>query len=202
MSDNRRRREQETRLPAADLLLWAGLVAFGALTRIYLQGLPNVAPIAALALFAGYLLRNWVVAACVPLAAMVLSDIYIGSYDWRLMVTVYAMLALPVAFRSVARGAVGRMSSRRTLARGTLDLLGCSLISSVLFFGVTNLASWWRFEIYERSLAGVIDCYVMALPFFRYTIVGDLGFVCLLFGGHRLAAWCASKIPQWGGIDR
>lgn len=180
----------------------AALIAFGAVTRIYLQTLPNVAPIAALALFSGYLLRNRSLAVAVPLASMALSDLYIGSYDWRLMVTVYTMLAIPVGLRSLPRKAVRWLATRRTWTRGLCTLVGCSLLSSVLFFLVTNLASWWRFEIYERNLSGILDCYVAAIPFFRYTVVGDLGFAFLLFGGHWAAAILAGRHPQWSGFNR
>ena len=66
-------------------------------------------------------------------------------------------------------------------------LVTCSLAMSLLFFLTTNLGVWLWFNTYERSVAGLLQCYVQALPFFRYTLSGDLIFACLLFGSHAFA---------------
>ena len=64
------------------------LVLVGAQVRIWLQDLPNFAPVAALALFAGYYFRSWLLALCLPLSIMAISDLAIGGYDWRMMALV------------------------------------------------------------------------------------------------------------------
>ena len=52
----------------------------------------------------------------------------------------------------------------------------CSLLASVLFFLVTNFGCWLWFDLYEHSVSGLVHCYAQALPFFRYTLAGDLVF--------------------------
>jgi hypothetical protein len=42
-------------------------------------------------------------------------------------------------------------------------------------------------------MAGLIACYVAAIPFFHYTLLGDLFFVGALFGLFELAKM---KFPQ------
>src|SRR5436190_15173390 len=79
------------------------LVAAGAMSRIYFRELPNFAPIAAMALFAGYFFRTARVAVLVPLLAMSLSDLVIGGYQWQMMVIVYGSLTLPVALGPLLR---------------------------------------------------------------------------------------------------
>jgi hypothetical protein len=60
-------------------------------------------------------------------------------------------------------------------------LLGCSLLSSVLFYLATNaVCLGW----YEPTLAGVIHCYVQGLPFFKYTLAGDMLFALATFGAY------------------
>ena len=73
-------------------------------------------------------------------------------------------------------------------AAATGGLLGCSLGASVWFFLATNFAHWVFYDMYAKTAAGLLQCYAAALPFFRYTLAGDLGFACLLFGGYALAA--------------
>jgi hypothetical protein len=72
-------------------------------------------------------------------------------------------------------------------AASTAALVGCSLAASVMFFLVTNFAHWAIYDMYEKSAAGLLHCYAMALPFFRYTLAGDLSFACVLFGGYAVA---------------
>jgi len=164
------------------------LIVLGVLLRIYFRDLPNFAPVAALALFAGYYFRSWVAALCVPLGVMALSDVFIGGYDWRMMALVYGMLAAPVALRGplrryldVSRGGLGRATGAVT------GLVACSLGASLAFFLVTNFGSWLWFDMYEHTTAGLATCYTQALPFFRYTLAGDLFFAVALFGGYGLA---------------
>ncbi len=188
------------------------LVAAGAATRLLVRDIPNFAPIAALALFAGYLFADRRLALWVPLGAMVASDWVIGGYDWRLMAVVYASLAMPAfwgpslrRWLPIARGgsasggsASGGSASGGSASGGSASgggasgggawgsvatLVGCSLAGSLLFFATTNLAVWALGSMYEHSWAGLAHCYVRALPFFRYTLAGDLVFSTVLFSG-------------------
>jgi hypothetical protein len=72
-----------------EAVVFALLVSLGVAARLSLQDLPNFAPVAALALFAGYFFRSSALAAAVPLSVMLLSDLAIDFYHWGVMVTVY-----------------------------------------------------------------------------------------------------------------
>ena len=167
-----------------EAILFVVLVVMGAALRISLQELPNFAPVAGLALFAGYFFRSRIVAIGVPVCVMVISDAVIGPYAWWQMAVVYSMLALPVMMRGVLRKnfsfAKGTISE---FAKSFTGLLGCSLATSVLFFIVTNaVCLGW----YEPTLAGAAKCYIQALPFFRFTLAGDLAFALLTFGSYAM----------------
>ena len=177
-----------------ELLAFVGLVASCAAARVALQDLPNFAPVAAVALFAGYFFRSGVLALCVPLSAMAISDLFIGGYQWQMMLTVYAMLALPVAARGLLRSQWKFGREATSAWRPFTGLMTCSLLASVLFFLVTNFGCWLWFDLYEHSVSGLAHCYAQALPFFRYTLAGDLVFASALFGGYAVAKqWLASK---------
>jgi len=68
-----------------------------------------------------------------------------------------------------------------------------SVSASVLFFVVTNFAQWLSYPLYSKDAAGLIVCYTAAIPFFHYTLLGDLFFVGALFGLFELAKM---KYPQ------
>jgi hypothetical protein len=157
-------------LSRADLALAMGLVGLDVVARLAPHA-PNFTPVAASALFAGAVLRSRSLALAVPLAAMLASDFILGGSDWRVMGVVYAALALPALL-----GRWGR-------ARGAIVLVPLALSSSLFFFATTNFAVWAFSGMYTHDLVGLVQCYVAALPFLQNTVIGDMFWTMLLFGG-------------------
>ena len=156
------------------------MILLAALSRL-LPHPPNVAPITALALFGGaYLDRKHTF--IVPLAAVLISDYFLGFYEG--MIWVYASF--------IAIGFVGLwLRKHRTAA----NIAGASVFGSVLFFVVTNFGAWATYtDTHPRSLDGVIASYVAAIPFFRNTLLGDACFVALLFGVYAIVRRYVPKL--------
>ena len=167
--------------------LWVSsvLVLLGVGLRLYFQEIPNFAPVAAVALFAGYYLssRKWALA--VPVATMLISDRLIGGYQPALMLANYALLSLPALCGGPLRKHFDITSANgRRSALSLVGLLGCSLGASIIFFVGSNLVTWAVTPWYTRDISGLVNCYVNAIPFFRYTLLGDLSFAACLFGGY------------------
>ena len=135
---------------------------------------PNFTPIGAMALFSGAYLGKRPVAFAAPLGALLLSDLVLGFYHGQ--ATVYFSVALIVMIGMVA---LGRVSPVRVGA--------AAIVSSILFFVITNFGMWLFSGFYPRTLGGLEACYVAAIPFFQNTIAGDLFYATLLFGGFRIA---------------
>ncbi|MEA2982402.1 MAG: hypothetical protein QOF09_4225 [Alphaproteobacteria bacterium] len=160
------------------------LIGFDVAARLLLH-VPNVSPVAASALFAGVMLRHRSLALAVPLAAMPIGDTFAGFYDGRVMAVVYAAMALPAAAGILAR----RYRVARVIAP---TVVACSLI----FFATTNLAVWAFSGMYSLDMAGLVQCYVAALPFLKYTLAGDLFWAAVLFGG----AWLVRRLTARSAI--
>jgi hypothetical protein len=157
-----------------DLLLALFLVVLCVALRL-LPHVSNFSPVAAAALFAGMTLsRRWL-ALAVPLAAMLLSDVFLDGYGWRMMAVVYAALALPAVIGMLARG-----------QRVWPVAIGGALASSLIFYAMTNFAVWALTGLYSADAKGLLECYVAALPFLKYTVAGDLFWSVALFGGAFL----------------
>lgn len=176
------------------------LASLGVGLRLQFQDIPNFAPVAALALFAGFYFPSRAVAVLLPLSVMAITDLVIGGYHPAVMAVVYLSLATPVLLGGPLRRrfalASGERSSRQA-AMAAGGLLGCSLAASVFFFLATNIAHWVCYDMYAKSAAGLLHCYAAALPFFRYTLAGDLVFACVLFGGYALAtAFAAEPVKE------
>ena len=136
--------------------------------------LPNFTPIAAMALFGGAHFADKRLAFGVPLLALLLSDAVQGFHSGLLSVYGSFVLIVVLGF--------GLRSNR-----AILPVAGTALAGSLLFFVITNFAVWAAGMLYPRTSAGLVECYVAALPFFRNTLTGDAFYTAVLFGGFALA---------------
>lgn len=140
---------------------------------------PNVAPIAAMALFGGaYLSRKW--ALVVPILAMIISDYFIGFHS--LWMWVYGSFLLTV---------VMGFWVRKNLSFKNIVL--ASTTSSILFYLITNFGVWFAGTMYPKTLAGLGQSYFMGLPFFRNTLVGDYGYNLVFFGSYAVISALIDK---------
>ena len=115
----------------------------------------------------------------VPLLAMAASDLLMGySFDETSVAVYGCFLAIAAAGRWLGQS--------RTWGRTAVAVLG----GSFFFFVVTNFAVWLgnTHALYEHTPAGLAQCYVMALPFFRNALAGDLVWTAVLFGAYGFAA--------------
>ena len=135
----------------------------------------NFTPVAAVGMFAGFFFERKSWAAVMSVAAMAISNWIIGQNYLHVgvLLTVYAALLFPILLRQILR-------DNLTAPR----VLGCAILSSVVFSLMTNFAHWW-FTM-PHTLDDLGAAYIQAQPFFRMTLAGDLCFSVLLFGGY---AW-------------
>ena len=150
-----------------------GLILFAAFSRL-LPHPDNMAPICAIALFGGaYLDKKH--AFIVPLAAMAISDYFIGYYS-GIQWTYAAFLAV---------GAIGLLL-RDKVSAGTV--FGGSIAGSIAFFVISNFGVWASHVVsYPMTFAGLVNCYVQAIPYLRNSLIGDMGYAAVLFGVYELA---------------
>jgi len=159
---------------------WLALVAIAVAGRLWQpswDGTPlwNATPLAGVALAAGFAFSNVLVAASVPLAALAISNLALPAYgSTALALVVYAATVWPVALG--AGGLLGRSKPR------WVAVLGGSLASSLVFFLSTNLAHWLLTTDYPRTAAGLAECFIAALPFYRWMPVGDVVWTAIVFG--------------------
>lgn len=131
----------------------------------------NFTPIFALTLTAGFFVgrgRVWLIS-LLSIAAMLISDLLIDTHSTMLFV--YAGLAIAAA--------LGARTQKPLLAMNSLGYrLGASAalsgFASFLFFLITNLGVWLAGELYPMTLSGLVDCFTLALPFYRNSLSADL----------------------------
>ena len=145
------------------------LILIGFTARLF-PHVPNFTPIGALALFSGlYLSRKW--AFFLPLVTMFLSDLVIGFYNPAIMLSVYLSFAAVVGIGFLVK----RKKQFSTVLLGTL-------CGSILFFLTTNSAVWAFGTMYPNSASGLLQSYIMAIPFFKNSLLGDLFYTGVFVG--------------------
>lgn len=161
------------------------LILFAAFSRLLPHPM-NFTPVVAIALFSGvYFNKKY--ALLIPIAAMLISDSIIGFYSG--IQYVYGSFVLV--------GLIGYWSKNRiqnsSAGKKVVTLGAVSLISSVLFFIITNFGVWMSGIYYDKTFAGLIQCYTMAIPFFRNSVAGDLVYTAAIFAVYELVTRFAVK---------
>jgi len=155
------------------------LMIFAAAFARLLPHPPNFAPIAAMALFGGAYFDKKSLAFIVPLSALFLSDLVIGTYNYAYIV--YLSFALIVV--------LGIIMLKK---QGIKKLIVTTLTASTSFFIITNFGVWALGTLYPKTAAGLLESYIAAIPFFQNSLIGDLFFVGVMFGAYEFAKY---KIP-------
>jgi hypothetical protein len=134
----------------------------------------NFAPVGAMALFSGAVLKDRRLAFLFPLVALFAGDAFIGFH--KLIPVVYASFLINVAIGLWLR-------DRRTIARISL----ATFLGAIQFFFVTNFAVWQFLGGFPHTATGLVACYLAGIPFFWNTLAGDAFYAALFFGGFALA---------------
>jgi hypothetical protein len=157
------------------------LIVFGVVMRL-LPHPANLAPVGAIALFGGAILPRklgwWL-----PMAIMAVSDYIIGFYSGVLFT--WSAFLLVGLFGMVLRNSSNWF-------RVPFGALG----GGVIFFIMSNFGVWVQGGLYPHTWAGLAECYTMALPFLRNTLMGDLAYGAILFGAYALAVRGLRLAPE------
>lgn len=155
-------RSENSREQIAGILL----IIVGVALRL-LPHAENFTPVTAIALFSGVVLSP-AIALTVPLIVMIISDLIIGPHDLFLLTwgSFFLITLLGVSIR--------RNPKWNRIFFGALG-------GSVFYFIATNLGVFLFENMYPKTWAGLVECFVMAIPFFRNSLISDLFFTALFF---------------------
>ena len=151
-------------------MLPAAILIIGILSRLVWH-LPNFSPVYALVLFSGAYLDKRL-SIILPVGLMMITDLIIGVYPG-------------IAFTWLGMALIALVGWRLREKRNFKNVAGMSLLASVVFFVVSNLGVWILGRLYPLTLQGLMDCYVMAIPFFKNTLISTVVYSLLLILGYE-----------------
>ena len=123
---------------------------------------PNFTPVIAMAFYLPIFFGMW----CIPflLLAFAITDFFIGFHS--LLVWTWGSLAL--------------ISLISKFSNNILSRLFLSFVGAVMFYIISNFGVWFSGSLYQYSIDGLIQCYIMALPFFTNTFFSTIIFSLLI----------------------
>ena len=129
---------------------------------------PNFTPFLAIAIFSGFQIKPKGVSILIPFIALFLSDLFLGFYSsmWSVYISIGLITYLSIFFNK----------NKTILTLGVTTLLG-----SFLFFMITNFSVWLQTTAYPKNWQGLSQCYMMAIPFFRNSVLGDVFYTSTIF---------------------
>ena len=145
-----------------------GLILILALAKL-IPHPPNFTPIIAVAIMSGYFFRNIYLSFAILLISMLLADVFIGFYNNMLFVYLSLFLIAFVFFK---------ISKKINFK----NLFVYSFIGALIFFIISNFGVWalgspGAYDVaYGKNLNGLVECYILAIPFFGNTFLSTLIF--------------------------
>ncbi|MEW6407484.1 MAG: DUF6580 family putative transport protein [Patescibacteria group bacterium] len=145
------------------------LVVFGIFARFFrihfFPELPNVEPITICTLLAGAFLGGGY-ALFVPLVIIAITDMTIGNTS--ILYFTWSAWAIIGLFSLIVR-----KSNKKSFSFG-FKMAGLGVCASLFFYLWTNFGVWLISGMYPHTLSGLIWCYIIALPFLKLNLFGNL----------------------------
>ncbi len=152
---------------------------------------PNVTPVGASSLFAGSRIGGYL-AYLLPVVVMLATDPIVGHAGGAHSGYTFGS---PLIYASLM---INVLIGQRLLRNVSGMRVGvAAFLCSLQFFVITNFAVWLETvrgvsHFYAPTFAGLMTCYIDALPFWGRTLAGDLFYSAALFG---IYAWLARRVP-------
>ena len=134
---------------------------------------PNFTPIISMAMMSGYFFKNFNLSVLILAFTILLSDLFLGFHNN--MIFVYMPLFIIVSF-------CFKISTK--INYKNLFFLGVG--SSLIFFLISNFGVWLLGNMYENNINGLINCYILAIPFFKNTLLSTFIFSYSAYGANFL----------------
>ena len=147
---------------------------------------PNMTPIAAMALAGGIYIGRKYLSFLVPIICLFASDLILNNTINRVFIESDAALILfekNMLFTYSATALTVLLGFSIKKFKGFKLIVGGALLSSMLFFLITNFGAWLIGVHYPKTMGGLITSYVAGVPFFLNTLIANLIFIAVMVLG-------------------
>jgi hypothetical protein len=172
-----------------NILIVGGIMLLGILVRL-IPNMPNFSPYIGVALFGGAMLPKKTWAIIGTTAMLYLGDLLLNNTVARPFFTDYEgfVWGAPYMIFNLAATVIMVVFASYFLRKPSMARLGGSaLVAAIVFFIISNFGVWVSSEVaYPKTMAGLMQCYTAAIPFFKGTLMSAVVYTVAMFGIHRL----------------
>ncbi len=161
---------------------------------------PNFAPIGAMSLFGAAYFSKKHIAIIVPIIAMWLSDLFLNNVVYGRYFDHFVWFYQGFYWTYGAFIMIGLIGFSLLKKVKVQTLVIGAFSASVVFFLLSNFGVWFSGTMYPKDLNGLLACYTAAIPFFKFTILGDLVYCSILFGMFEFAQIKIPALKQAGYV--
>ena len=122
---------------------------------------PNFTPIIAVAILSSCFFRNVYLSIAILLVSMLLADVVIGFYKDMLFVYI-SLLLIPIIFFKIS----SKINYKNLFIFG--------FVGALIFYLISNFGVWLVGNLYSKDIDGLVECYYLAIPFFRNTLFSTI----------------------------
>jgi len=152
-----------------------GTIIFLAVSRL-LPHPNNFTPLGGIAILGATYMNHRFMKYVVPIIAFYISDLLVSNliYSSFYPDTSFVWFSNHMLWNYGAILLIVGLSSLIMKKKNWKNLLGASVVGSILFFLVSNFGSWVGNPMYTNDLAGLITCYAAGLPFYPNTLASTV----------------------------
>ena len=147
----------------------------------------NFTPLIGITLLSGFLFKNRLLSIFVPLISFWLSDIFINNYIYSGYYGGFTIFQSGMFWTYGSLIAISFLGSNFLSNSKISKVCLASLSASTIFFVISNFGVWLGGAMYAKNLAGLIQCYTLAIPFYGSSLIGDLIYSSIFFSAYNFA---------------
>ena len=153
-------------------IILCSIIFLGFFLRLYTL-IPNFTPVFSMCMFSGMMFEKSKKMFLVPLLAMFVTDMILGIHNTIFFVYFALLIVIYIGYLNTSK------SSLKVL-------IPSIFVSNIAFFVITNFGVWlMQIGFYEKSLPGLIACYVAAIPFLKNALLSNLLFTPILLYSYK-----------------
>ena len=147
----------------------------------------NFSPLGAIGIFgAAHFNKKWH-AIIIPIAATWISDLFINNVIYARYYPTFTWFYQGfywqyAAYILITLFGIFIYKNKINLTNITFGAIG----SGIIFFLVSNAGCWVGNSFYAQNFSGLLSCYAAGIPFYKGTLLGDIFYTTILFGGYYI----------------
>lgn len=143
------------------------------------MNIPGIHPIGAIALFGGAMLANKKLSLAITFGVLLISDLVLATLSETHMAYIGSISMAMVYLAFLGMVLIGQyyIGKRQTAGR----VLAGSVVSTALFFIISNLGAWIYDPMYAKTFDGAITALANGLPFLKYDAISIVGISSAVF---------------------